>query len=184
MMDAVPLPTIDLNASPQLHSVRPSITSQSVAISNATGSALFHGPDRVHLASGRRAMEIQGEMIGFRIEHVSKIQRHDGDAFRIGVCKTHDLARCDNRIDLLWFGYLTVGMPHHAMPSRNRPLIITPRHHGTFLSAGFTHPAYRLPQPMLYTPESSSSCSRVCQRRPHIEPLTGTQHHRIHRERS
>ena len=40
MMDAVPLPTIDLNASPQLHSVCPSTTSQSVAISNATGSAL------------------------------------------------------------------------------------------------------------------------------------------------
>lgn len=37
----VPLPTIDLNASPQLHNVRPSTTSQSVAISNATGSALF-----------------------------------------------------------------------------------------------------------------------------------------------
>ena len=31
--------------------------------------------------SGRRTMEIQGEMIGFRIEHVSEIQRHDGDAF-------------------------------------------------------------------------------------------------------
>lgn len=114
------------------------------------------GLDSVHLASGRRTMEIQGEMIGFRVERVSEIQWHDGDALRIGVRKTHDLACCDNRLDLLRIGHLTVGTPHHAMPSRNCLLIITTRRHGTFLSAGFTHPAYRLPQPMLYTPEPSS----------------------------
>ena len=100
-------------------------------------------------------MEIQGEMIGFRVEYVSKIQRHDGDALRIGVCNIHDLACCDNRLDLPRIGHLTVGTPHHAMPSRNRLLIIAPHYHGTSLSAGYTL-AYRTYQPTLYTPEPSS----------------------------
>ena len=38
-MLATPLPITDLNASPQLHGVRPAMTSQSVSIENATSNA-------------------------------------------------------------------------------------------------------------------------------------------------
>ena len=100
-------------------------------------------------------MEIQGEMIGFRVEHVSEIQRHDGDALRIGVRKTHDLACCDNRLDLPRIGHLTVGTPHHAMPSRNRLLIIAPRHFNRLQLQTFTLLSQRIANTIKQTAHAS-----------------------------
>lgn len=122
----MPLPTIDLNASPQLHVVRPATTSQSVCMVKATGrrppaAARIASSLRPRGAEWNQSVSSASRLVVIKAE----IQRHDGQALGIRIGHFDDVASGDNRGDPLGIGHLAIRTAHHAMLAGDRVLILT-----------------------------------------------------------